>query len=930
MICYILSMVKRFFFFAIALSLYTACSNSSSFDNSSSEEISVIEPPYSEQSDTIKEFHEGMILVEGSERVITIGTNEDGAKETEKPELKTILNYDYFLDSIEVGCESFKTVMHDSKIARDLHCTGNQPVTDITFFDAVLFANKKSNEEKLDSVYEYTESTFDEEGHCTNLSGFLYYTNRKGYRLPTEAEWIKAATSSYGFKNFSGKIMEWSNDFLGKLKDTTLINFAGAQNANDIGERIVKGYNTSSDSNKINLHSRGDVYTVTSAAHANYIGFRLAIGEIPNAVWLDNSGHTSEFPLSILASATDLWSFSKTTNMKLVFRNDLTGNLAYIDYAESGSTITEIVDTISAYHPDISPDGKRVAFCSGIEGLAGQSSVYVRNLDSTGSHLTRLNVESAAIPRWNILENGDTVITYVTNAGNNKDKTTFQSYSTWLVPFTSGKFGTPQKLFDGAYHGGVTENGNFAVTGARLLRVRKNGNDTIWYNGEQACNASLAKDNSKRTAFLDFAGKTGKAFVGKKYSTHQYILVVDSTGTLIDKIESPNGYTFDHSEWVDGETNDNMVATLVNSSGAHKRITLLNMIDKKHIDLLEGNELWHPCFWIKKKDILPPSSSSTDSINSSSSMFILDPDSAGMYYNNSGTSTNAIIFRYKMELLWQFKDSANVVILGSSRSYFGIMPRQFNKNIIAVNLAVSSTNMIGHTTLFNTYIKPHYKKLKLIIISIDLDRGHFPGTTSANMFYNSYKSYAGYVYDKNHNYWVDEYPQQLYQMTYDSPGSSWYATALRATRGHKEEPSNGWGTPVVEEDSNWVYWTESSAQKLEEKFQRFEELLSTCKMDNIIVIGVIFPQNPAYKETGALGRHGMTRSSVPQYMQRLDDLRQTYPNFILMDENKMGDHDYTDEMAMDTDHLSTLGAAQLSHRLDSLIQTLNIDWASKE
>ena len=94
-----------------------------------------------------------MILVEGSERVITIGTNEEGAKETEKPELKTILNYDYFLDSIEVGCESFKTVMHDSKIARNLHCTGNQPVTDITFFDAVLFANKKSNEEKIDSVY---------------------------------------------------------------------------------------------------------------------------------------------------------------------------------------------------------------------------------------------------------------------------------------------------------------------------------------------------------------------------------------------------------------------------------------------------------------------------------------------------------------------------------------------------------------------------------------------------------------------------------------------------------------------------------------------------------------------------------------------------------------------------------------------------------
>lgn len=45
-----------------------------------------------------------------------------------------------------------------------------------------------------------------------------------------------------------------------------------------------------------------------------------------------------------------------------------------------------------------------------------------------------------------------------------------------------------------------------------------------------------------------------------------------------------------------------------------------------------------------------------------------------------------------------------------------------------------------------------------------------------------------------------------------------------------------------------------------------------------------------------------------------------------MDENKMGDHDYTDEMAQDTDHLSPLGAEKLTLRLDSLIKTLNINF----
>ena len=336
-------------------------------------------------SNKTPESHAGMILVEGSKKAITLGTNKKGAKESETPELKAILNYDYFMDATEVTCNEFKKVMKGEKIAKAIDCDKDGPVTDITFFDAVLFANKKSKNESLDSAYEYSSATFDDEGHCTNLSGFIYDADSKGYRLPTEAEWIKAATSSYKFKDFSGKLIEWTNDYLGKLKDTTIVNFAGAKNSNDLGERVVKGYN--SDSGKLNLYSRGDVYTVTSASHADYITFRLALGPIPEATWLDNQGRVLESPVLILAKTDDLWDYTKTTGMKLVFRNDITGNLAYIDYAKDESSIIEIVDTISAYHPDISPDGKKVAFCTGLEGLTNQSSLYVRNLDSAGSKL---------------------------------------------------------------------------------------------------------------------------------------------------------------------------------------------------------------------------------------------------------------------------------------------------------------------------------------------------------------------------------------------------------------------------------------------------------------------------------------------------------------------------------------------------------------
>ena len=128
--------------------------------------------------------------------------------------------------------------------------------------------------------------------------------------------------------------------------------------------------------------------------------------------------------------------------------------------------------------------------------------------------------------------------------------------STWQVKFANGKFGKPEKLFDGAYHGGVATDNRFAISSSPLLRARlsdgKKNEDKIWYNEEQACNASLSKDGSKRTLFLDFGGTEGKSFAGKKYGVHEMLLVADSTGHLLKTIASPKGYTFDHTEWAVG------------------------------------------------------------------------------------------------------------------------------------------------------------------------------------------------------------------------------------------------------------------------------------------------------------------------------------------------------------------------------------------
>ena len=60
-------------------------------------------------------------------------------------------------------------------------------------------------------------------------------------------------------------------------------------------------------------------------------------------------------------------------------------------------------------------------------------------------------------------------------------------------------------------------------------------------------------------------------------------------------------------------------------------------------------------------------------------------------------------------------------------------------------------------------------------------------------------------------------------------------------------------------------------------------------------------------------------------MKILDSLnlyQRLYPHFILMDENKNGDHDYPDICAFNMDHLSYQGASKVTLRLDSLLKTL--------
>ena len=877
---------------------------------------------------------EGFVKIFASGNRIVLGTNSESSLVKERPQMEVSFTYDFAIGDHEVTCDEFNRVAEKSGMLLKLDCSMPKlPASDVTFYDAVLFANAMSVMLSRDTAYSYRAAVFDGSNHCVNLDGFSFNSETDGMRLPTEAEWMFVAKQGWnpaiswnalnsGYKkhpvctqppnrvrvcDMAGNVMEWVNDWMGYFKDTSVTNFVGAPDGGGIGERIVKGGSFRNDTSALKLYRRGDVYTVTSLTHADYVGFRLAYGKIPDALWMDLSGQASTSPVKLLIGNRSMRSLAGTSTTKLVFRNEVTGKLAYVDFLSPYLAVKDLPDTLDAYHPDISPDGHWVAFCTGLEGVSGKSSVYVRRLDASDLNVVRLDVESAAIPRWQVLPDGDTVIVYVTDAGNNSDEAVFKKASTWQVRFSAGKFGTPQKLFDGSFHGGVSADRNLAVTGARLLRARvAGGTDTLWYDGDQACNASLSNDGSKRTAFLDFGGDGGRKFVGTAYGVHERILVADSTGALIHSVAAPAGFSFDHVEWaLNSKSGNLLVATLMNPDGNHSKIVLVNLDDDSVTDIAESDDLWHPCFWSNNYSTSPDGNA-------------LDLDSAGIYFIGEGSEVE-VFYRYKLELLWNYYEQAVVVALGSSRMLNGFNPSLLDPSHFAINLSTVPNTMYTSMFLFENYVLPHVEGLRYLLISLDLDLW-YKNDTDDNFFYRQYQLFPGFVYDENHGFWKDGVPEGLTDAVNDAPGSDYYKTVLTGERGFFSDETGDWGTgDLVNYDSTWL---DQGKTEFENAFAHLADIIRMAKEKNVKVVGIIFPQSPAYANTGSFGRYGIRRSQVGKIMDRLDSLGRVYSNFILFDENKMGKHDYPSSMATNQDHLNRSGAEQMTARLDSLMRAL--------
>jgi hypothetical protein len=326
---------------------------------------------------------------------------------------------------------------------------------------------------------------------------------------------------------------------------------------------------------------------------------------------------------------------------------------------------------------------------------------------------------------------------------------------------------------------------------------------------------------------------------------------------------------------------------------------LVDLKDNSIHTLVQGGDLWHPSLWVRQE-------------NSSHPKPTLDKDSAGVYFKYD--ASNPLIFSsvelaIHMKEFWRYSDEVEAVALGSSMILDAVVEPSVT-SYFTLNMGVSLSDVHLAEYLLKNYILPYAPKLKVIVVELS------PGLLFRNFEENTgwlIEHSPGLQYDQNHL--SNETKREIadFSLDQENPRDLFSQQYLKNTF---LLPPGGWQVPNIAVDISNMSADLLNVQESLNAFRSIKQMADSC---GIALVAAITPRNPAYKETEAFDIFGPKWDVAHELIQAVADM-----GILIFDENKDGLHDYTEEMAANEYHVSYLGAAQFTERLDSLLKTLPI------